>query len=136
MPPAIFFTNNHAPGWTELLLFEEEQPPKPLSTLRCNGRPMTSVVRVRVAGIDGKCAVHHVGDEFVIQGPELVSRGPVCVHALPSILHYAMMLREGADPVKIGLARSGRVARVACPDPGPPLTHGGCAIFELEMVGR
>ena len=96
----------------------------------------SSVVRVRVAAIDGRCAVHRVGDEFVIRGPELVSRGPVCVHALPSILHYGMMLREGSDPVDIGLARKGRIARLACPDPGPPLTMGGCVIFELERIER
>ena len=97
---------------------------------------MEKTVRVRVAAIDGYCAVHKEGDQFQITGASLRSRGPVCVHALPSLLHYAMALSQGADPVDLGLAKSGRVARVACPDPGPPLTEGGCAIFELEVDHR
>jgi uncharacterized repeat protein (TIGR04076 family) len=95
---------------------------------------MTSTIRIRVAAIDGRCDVHDVGDVFEVRGPELVSRGSVCVHALPSRLQYAMAMRAGASPVQLGLAMGGRVARVACPDPGPPLTEGGCAIFELELV--
>ena len=91
-------------------------------------------VRIRVAAVEGRCPVHQVGDEFLVDGASLVTQGPVCVHALPTLLHYALAIREGADPVGLGLARSGRVARVACPDPGPPLTDGGCAIFELERV--
>ena len=68
--------------------------------------------------------MHQVGDTFYIRDASLDAKVPVCVHALPSLLHYAMMLRAG------------RVARVACPDPGPPLTNGGCAIFELELMGE
>jgi uncharacterized repeat protein (TIGR04076 family) len=95
---------------------------------------MERTVRILVAGIEGNCDVHNVGDVFEIRGPELVSKGPVCIHAMPSLLHYAMAMREGADPVSLGLAKGGRTARVACPDPGPPLTDGGCTIFELEVV--
>jgi uncharacterized repeat protein (TIGR04076 family) len=95
---------------------------------------MEKMVRVRVAAIDGHCDVHNVGDQFQIEGAGLVSNGPVCVHALPTLLQYAMMLREGGDPVRLGLAKEGRIARVACPDPGPPLTNGGVAIFEMELV--
>ena len=94
---------------------------------------MPRIVRVRVAAVEGHCEVHEVGDTFHIEESALDSKVPVCVHALPSLLHYAMMLREGADPVKLGLAKSGPVARVACPDPGPPLTEGGCVIFEMEL---
>jgi uncharacterized repeat protein (TIGR04076 family) len=96
---------------------------------------MPRTVRIRVAAIDGQCDVHRVGDQFLVRESSLESNVPVCVHALPTLLHYAMMLREGADPVKIGLATAGRTARVACPDPGPPLTNGGCAIFEMELIG-
>lgn len=93
---------------------------------------MARKVRIRVAGIEGECPVHSRGDQFFIDGPSLVSEGPVCIHALPTLLHYGALLREGADPVELGLAREGRVAFVACPDPGPPLTEGGTVIFELE----
>ncbi len=97
---------------------------------------MPRTVRVKVAAIDGKCDVHQVGDVFYIRGAKLDAKVPVCIHALPSILQYALALREGADPVEMGAARAGTVARVACPDPGPPLTDGGMAIFELELMGE
>ena len=97
---------------------------------------MPRTVRVRVAAIDGKCDVHEVGDVFYIRGAKLDAKGPVCIHALPTLLQYGLALREGADPVELGTARAGRVARVACPDPGPPLTEGGMAIFELELMGE
>ena len=97
---------------------------------------MSRTVRVKVAAIDGDCAVHQVGDVFYLRGAKLDSKVPVCIHALPSILQYGLALREGADPVELGTARAGTVARVACPDPGPPLTDGGMAIFELELMGE
>jgi uncharacterized repeat protein (TIGR04076 family) len=97
---------------------------------------MPRTVRVKVAAIDGNCAVHQVGDVFYLRGPKLDAKVPVCIHALPSILQYGLALREGADPVELGTARAGTVARVACPDPGPPLTEGGMAIFELELMGE
>ena len=96
---------------------------------------MERTVRVRVAAVDGHCAVHHVGDQFQVTGASLKSTVPVCIHALPSLLHYALAIREGTSPVDLGLAKSGNVARVACPDPGPPLTDGGVVIFEMELVG-
>jgi uncharacterized repeat protein (TIGR04076 family) len=97
---------------------------------------MPRTVRVKVAAIDGKCDVHQVGDVFYLRGPRLDAKVPVCIHALPSILQFGLALREGADPVDMGTARAGTVARVACPDPGPPLTDGGMAIFELELMGE
>ena len=97
---------------------------------------MPGTVRVKVAAIDGDCAVHQVGDVFYLRGAKLDAKVPVCIHALPSILQYGLALREGADPVELGTARAGTVARVACPDPGPPLTDGGMAIFELELMGE
>jgi uncharacterized repeat protein (TIGR04076 family) len=95
---------------------------------------MAKMVRIRVAGIEGECPVHSVGDQFFIDGPSLVSEGPVCIHALPTLIHYGAMLREGADPVELGLAKGGRAAFVACPDPGPPLTDGGTVIFEIGRM--
>jgi len=97
---------------------------------------MSRTVRVKVAAIDGNCAVHQVGDVFYLRGAKLDTKVPVCIHALPSILQYGLALREGADPVEMGTARSGTVARVACPDVGPPLTDGGMTIFELELMGE
>ena len=70
-------------------------------------------VIIRVKEIRGKCAVFK-GNEH-----------------LSSLLHYVIALREGADPVKLGLAKEGRVAYVQCVDPGEPYTNGGTVIFEI-----
>lgn len=29
----------------------------------------------------------------------------ICIHALPSLLHYVIALNEGVDPVKLGLSK-------------------------------
>ena len=44
--------------------------------------------------------------------PELATRVSVCVHALPSLLQYAMAMRAGATPAQLRLAKGGRVARI------------------------
>lgn len=77
-----------------------------------------------------------VGDEFTIEGAKfkIKSGSAMCIHALPSILHFSMALREGADPVELGLAREGKKAYVRCPDPGEPYTCGGGVIFEIERL--
>ncbi len=89
---------------------------------------------VRVKEIRGRCAVYKGGEEMVIDGPEidLQKTNKICIHALPTILHYVLALREGASPVGLGLAKSGKKAYVQCVDPGEPYTHGGTVIFEIE----
>jgi len=59
---------------------------------------------IEVIEIRGHCPVYRVGDEIVINGPkiDLEKTNALCVHALPSILHYAVALREGVNPVKVG----------------------------------
>lgn len=94
-------------------------------------RVIFEVVEVR-----GQCPLYRPGDriiieEFWISGE---SRRP-CIHALPTLLHYALALREGADPVKLGLTEEGREAFVQCPDPGPPYTPGGTVIFKAHLEG-
>jgi len=29
----------------------------------------------------------------------------ICIHALPSLLHYTIALNEGVDPIKLGLSK-------------------------------
>jgi len=49
---------------------------------------------------------------------------------LPSILHYAVAIQEGANPKKLGLSKGGKYAYIQCPDPGKPYTDGGTVIFK------
>ncbi len=96
---------------------------------------MTKLV-IRVVDIKGECAVHSLGDEIVIDGPEidLEKTDNICIHALAPILHYAVALREGADPEKLGLSKEKNKAYIHCPDPGEPYTDGGEVVFEIERV--
>ena len=95
-----------------------------------------SGLEIIVKDIKGKCAVHNIGDRIVISGPEidLKSTDKICIHALPSLLHYAVALREGTDPVTLGLATEGDSAFISCPDPGAPYTEGGTVIFEVRRT--
>jgi uncharacterized repeat protein (TIGR04076 family) len=86
---------------------------------------------IEVVRIDGNCPVHRVGDRIVIQGAkiDLERTSNLCIHALPSLLHYAVALREGVDPRKLGLSTDGKYAYLQCLDPGEPYTQGGTVIF-------
>jgi len=90
-------------------------------------------VIIRVKEIKGKCAVFEGGEKIVIEGPEinLEKTDKICIHTLSSLLHYIIALREGADPVELGLAKEGNKAYVQCVDPGEPYTNGGTVIFEI-----
>lgn len=96
---------------------------------------MTKLV-LRVKEIKGKCAVHSLGDRIVINGPEidLKNTDRICIHALAPILHYAVALREGIEPEKLGLAKEGNKAYIHCPDPGEHYTDGGEVVFEVERI--
>ncbi len=91
---------------------------------------------IRVKEIKGTCPVHSPGDRMVIDGPEidLKQTDRICIHAMAPILHYAVALREGVDPEKLGLSHEGGKAFIHCPDPGEPYTSGGEVIFEVERV--
>ncbi len=93
------------------------------------------VVVIRVKDIRGNCVVFKGGEKIVIEGPEmnLKETDKVCIHALPSLLHYIVALREGVDPVKLGLAKEGNKAYIQCVDPGKPYTNGGTVIFEVSI---
>ncbi len=90
---------------------------------------------IRVKEIRGKCPVYKGGEKIVIEGPEIVleKTDKLCIHALATILHYAVALREGVDPVKLGLAKKGDKAYIQCLDPGEPYTNGGTVIFEVSQ---
>lgn len=90
-----------------------------------------------VVEIRGKCPVYKKGDKIVIEGAEINLRetDALCIHALPSLLHYVVALREGATPVKLGLSKDRKSAYIQCVDPGEPYTEGGTVIFRCR-VGR
>ncbi len=85
-----------------------------------------------VVKIRGKCPVYTVGDRIYVKGPQidLERSDAICIHALPSLLHYAIALREGIDPAKLGLAKKGGDAYIQCLDPGEPYTEGGTVLFK------
>jgi uncharacterized repeat protein (TIGR04076 family) len=91
---------------------------------------------ITVKDIIGNCYVHTAGEKIEISGPkiDLECTDNICIHALAPILHYAVALREGVDPVKLGLAKEGKCAYVNCPDCGEPYTYGGRVVFEIKRL--
>lgn len=94
---------------------------------------MAARIVIKVKEIRGNCAVFKGGEKIVIEGPEinLKETDRICIHALASLLHYVVALREGVDPVKLGLAKEGEKAYIQCVDPGEPYTDGGTVVFEV-----
>ena len=91
---------------------------------------------IKVHSIEGNCVVHEVGDEINICMPRVVleKTDNICIHALAPLLHYATALNQGVDPVKLGLAKEGNKAFIACPDPGEPHTCGARVVFSMEKI--
>ena len=67
---------------------------------------------------------------------EVVEIKGKCIHALPSILHYVVALREGADSKKLGLSKDGKYAYIQCLDPGEPYTDGETVIFKCYNLNN
>jgi len=90
---------------------------------------------IEVHKIIGNCVVHKEGDKIYIKGPEidLEKTDRICIHALQSILHYAVALENGVDPVKLGLSKDGKYAYLQCLDPSSPYTEGGTVIFKCYL---
>jgi len=84
--------------------------------------------------------VHKVGNKIVIDGASIVldKTDALCIHALSVILHYAVALDEGADPVKLGLTKpeNKENAYVQCVDPWRPYTEGGTVIFRIKRISK
>ena len=84
--------------------------------------------------------MHKVGNKIVIDGASIVldKTDALCIHALSVILHYAVALDEGADPVKLGLTKpeNKENAYVQCVDPWRPYTEGGTVIFRIKRISK
>jgi len=96
------------------------------------------MLEIEVVEVRGKCPVYKVGDKIVVDGPNIVleKTDALCIHALSVILHYAVALDEGADPVKLGLTtiKDREHAYLQCVDPWKPYTEGGTVIFRIKKV--
>lgn len=97
------------------------------------------MLEIEICEVRGHCPIYRVGDKIVIDPPEIVldRTDALCVHALPSLLHYVLVLERGADPVELGLAKpeDGEYSYIQCVDPGEPYTHGGTVIFRILRIG-
>jgi len=91
-----------------------------------------------VEEVKGRCPVYKLGDRILIDPPRIVleETDGLCIHALPVILHYAIAVNEGVDPVKLGLTKKSNsdVYYIQCLDPGPPYTEGGTVIFKCRRL--
>lgn len=95
------------------------------------------MLQVKVCQIKGYCPVYKVGDKMTIDGAKILldKTDAICVHALSTLLHYVVVLDEGADPVKLGLSKDKEHAYMQCVDPGKPYTEGGTVIFDCYRIG-
>ncbi len=96
------------------------------------------MLEIEVWEIRGKCPVFKKGDKIIIDSPKIVleKTDAICIHALQSLLHYAIALNEGIDPVKLGLSKDPDYAYIQCVDPGEPYTDGGTVIFRCRRVEK
>jgi uncharacterized repeat protein (TIGR04076 family) len=96
------------------------------------------MLEITVHQIRGKCPVYDVGDKIIIENPEidLEKTDALCTHALPTILHYALILEYNWCPIKLGLTKENDKdnAYIQCVDPGHPYTHGGTVIFKIKNL--
>ncbi len=96
------------------------------------------MLEIEVWEIRGKCSVFNKGDKIIIDPPKIVleKTDTICIHALPSLLHYAIALNEGIDPAKLGLSKDLDYAYIQCVDPGEPYTEGGTVIFRCKRIEK
>ena len=96
------------------------------------------MLEIEAFKIKGYCPVFERGDKIVIEGPNILldKTDALCIHVLPTILHYAVALDHGADPVKLGLTKpeDKEHAYIQCVDPYEPFTHGGTVVFRFRRI--
>jgi uncharacterized repeat protein (TIGR04076 family) len=94
------------------------------------------MLEVEVYDIKGTCPVYKKGDKIAIRNPNIVleETDALCTHALPTILHYALILEYSWCPMKLGLTKGEDQdhAYFQCLDPGKPYTNGGTVIFRVK----
>ncbi|KPK90113.1 hypothetical protein AMJ80_08870 [bacterium SM23_31] len=92
---------------------------------------------VKVKEIKGHCPVYKPGDTFKLEdGYRLVTKIPLCMHSLASLLPHYNALRV-SEPDKWGLAGKDdkTKAYVQCLD-ASSYTDGGTVIFEISRINE
>ena len=90
---------------------------------------------IRVKEIRGNCPVYKINDSFKLEnGYRLVSKIPICMHSLTSLLPYYNVLKV-SEPGKWGLAgvEDKTKSYLQCLDPYE-YTGSGTVIFEVSRV--
>jgi uncharacterized repeat protein (TIGR04076 family) len=92
------------------------------------------MLEIIVHEIKGHCPVYEKGDRISIENPNIKVKetDALCTHALPTILHYSLILEYSWCPLKLGLTKADdqNHAYFQCLDPGKPYTEGGTVIFK------
>jgi len=98
------------------------------------------MLELSVHNIEGTCPVYKIGDKITIENPHVIleKTDALCTHALPTILHYALILEYNWCPLKLGLTKENDQdhAYFQCLDPGKPYTNGGTVIFRVENTNK
>jgi len=96
------------------------------------------LLEIVVHEMRGRCPVYKVGDRIMIDDPKILldKTDALCIDVLPSLLHYTLILKNGGDPVKLGLSKpeDKKHAYIQCVDPGEPYTEGGTVIFRCGRI--
>ncbi len=92
---------------------------------------------IKVKEIKGNCPVYKVNDSFILKdGYKLVSKIPLCMHSLASILpHYNALTVSSPDRWGLAGREDKTKAYIQCLDPRP-YTDGGTAIFEISRIEK
>ena len=98
------------------------------------------MLEIDVHEIRGYCPVYKVGDRIRIEDPKILleKTDALCIHALSTLLHYALILEHDWCPVKLGLTTEEYpdYAYMQCVDPGKPYTEGGTVIFKCIKIEK
>ena len=92
---------------------------------------------IKVKEIKGNCPVYKVNDSFILKdGYKLVSKIPLCMHSLASILpHYNALTVSSPDNWGLAGREDKTKAYIQCLD-ARPYTDGGTAIFEISRIEK
>ncbi len=87
---------------------------------------------VKVKEIKGNCPVYQQDDIFILEdGYKLISKKPLCMHSLSSIIPFYNALRvAGPDVFGIAGKKNPNAGYIQCPD-ACSYTYGGTAVFEI-----
>ncbi len=101
--------------------------------------PQPKHLEIEVIEINGFCPTYIIGDIFKIEnGYQLITKQPICLHALQGLVPYYIPLSHGITPYDLGLTakdadQSSKYAYFHCLDP-EKITGGGSVIFRVKIL--